>query len=148
MLIFLTPEGAPNYRKLMISPKQVALVANGVMGDLFYLEITPMYFFCLIWFFTSQSTIFQLHWDGSSWGPQGFWGSGENGYLFSGSWGALVIISGDLGSKLLFFGDLGSPAKKQKNKGKASNLFEFLKISSPSSPQTPPSKCCFYSILY
>ena len=25
-------------------------------------------------------------------GPQGFWGSGENGYLFSGSWGALVII--------------------------------------------------------
>ena len=26
------------------------------------------------------------------WGPQGFWGSGENGYLFSGSWGALVII--------------------------------------------------------
>ena len=25
-------------------------------------------------------------------GPQGFWGSGENDYLFSGSWGALVII--------------------------------------------------------
>ena len=24
--------------------------------------------------------------------PQGFCGSGENGYLFSGSWGALVII--------------------------------------------------------
>ena len=39
-----------------------------------------------------------------SWGPQGFWGSGENGYLFSGSWGALVIISGDLGSKLIFLG--------------------------------------------
>ena len=35
---------------------------------------------------------------------QGFWGSGENGYLFSGSWGALVIISGDLGSKLIFLG--------------------------------------------
>ena len=33
-------------------------------------------------------------------GPsQGFWGSGENGYFFSGSWGALVIILGDLGSK-------------------------------------------------
>ena len=40
----------------------------------------------------------------SRWGPQGFWGSGENGYLFSGSWGALVIIFSDLGSKLI---DLG-----------------------------------------
>ena len=44
MLSFLTSEGAPNYRKLIISPKQVALVANGVMCDFFYLEITPMYF--------------------------------------------------------------------------------------------------------
>ena len=25
-------------------------------------------------------------------GPQGFWRSAENGYLFSGIWGALVII--------------------------------------------------------
>ena len=34
------------------------------------------------------------------WGPpQGFWGSGEKGYLFSGSWGALLIILGELGSK-------------------------------------------------
>ena len=45
MLSFLTPEGAPNYRKLIISPKQVALVANGVMDDFFYLEFTPMCFF-------------------------------------------------------------------------------------------------------
>ena len=45
MLSFLTPEGAPNYRKLIISPKQVPLVANGVIDDFFYLEITPMYFF-------------------------------------------------------------------------------------------------------
>ena len=45
MLSFLTLEGAPNYRKLIISPKRVALIANGVMDDLFYLEITPMYFF-------------------------------------------------------------------------------------------------------
>ena len=36
--------------------------------------------------------------------PQGFWGSGENGYLFSVSWGALVIILGDLGSKLIILG--------------------------------------------
>ena len=39
-----------------------------------------------------------------NWGPHGFWGSGENGYLFSGSWGALVIILGELGSKLVIFG--------------------------------------------
>ena len=37
-------------------------------------------------------------------GPRGFWGSGENGYLFSGSWGALVIIFRDLGSKLVVLG--------------------------------------------
>ena len=37
-------------------------------------------------------------------GPQGFWGSGENGYLFSVSWGALVIILGELGSKLIVLG--------------------------------------------
>ena len=36
--------------------------------------------------------------------PQGFWGSGENGYLFSGGWGALVIILGELGSKLIILG--------------------------------------------
>ena len=44
MLSFLTPEGALNYRKLIISPKLVPLFANGVMDDFFYLEITPMYF--------------------------------------------------------------------------------------------------------
>ena len=37
-------------------------------------------------------------------GPQGFWGSGENGYLFSGSWEALIIIFRDLGSKLVVLG--------------------------------------------
>ena len=41
---------------------------------------------------------------GKNIGPQGFWGSGENGYLFSGSWGALVIILGELGSKLIILG--------------------------------------------
>ena len=48
MLSFLTPEGALNYRNIIISPKQIALVANGVMDDFFYLEITPMYIVCLI----------------------------------------------------------------------------------------------------
>ena len=33
--------------------------------------------------------------------PWGFWGSGENGYLFSGSLGAMIIIFRDLGSKLI-----------------------------------------------
>ena len=32
-------------------------------------------------------------------GPQGFWGAGEKGYLFSGSWRALLITLGELGSK-------------------------------------------------
>ena len=34
-------------------------------------------------------------------GPQGFWGSRENGYLFSWRWGALVIILGEEGSKVI-----------------------------------------------
>ena len=38
------------------------------------------------------------------WDPQGFWGSGENGHLFSGSWGALVIILGEKGRKLIILG--------------------------------------------
>ena len=36
--------------------------------------------------------------------PQGFWGSGEKGYLFSGSWGVLLIILGELGSKHILLG--------------------------------------------
>ena len=33
--------------------------------------------------------------------PQGFWGSGRKGYLFLGSWEAMVIIFNDLGSSLI-----------------------------------------------
>ena len=41
----------------------------------------------------------------SIWGPpQGFGGAGEKGYLFSRSWGALLIILGELGSKHIIFG--------------------------------------------
>ena len=36
--------------------------------------------------------------------PRGFGGSGEKGYLFSGSWGALLIILGELGSKHILLG--------------------------------------------
>ena len=55
-------------------------------------------------------------------GPQGIGGSGENGFLFSGSWGALVIIFRDLGSKLINLGikfALIKSFKKSKLKRKA-----------------------------
>ena len=48
-------------------------------------------------------------------GPQGFWGSRENGYLFSGSWGALVIIFRDLGSRFIVLGIYGALQKSKKN---------------------------------
>ena len=59
---------------------------------------------------------------GYKWAPRGFGGSGENGYLFSGSWGALVIILGELGSKLIILGIWGAlpKSKKKKKQEKAS----------------------------
>ena len=48
-------------------------------------------------------------------GPQGFLVSGEKGYLFSGSWAALIFI---LGEQAHSFGDLGSPAKRLKKSPK------------------------------
>ena len=39
--------------------------------------------------------------DQFAWVPQGFWESEENGYLFSGTWGALVISLGELGRELI-----------------------------------------------
>ena len=38
------------------------------------------------------------------WGPTEFWVSEENGYSFTWSCGALVIIVGELGSKLTVLG--------------------------------------------
>ena len=64
-------------------------------------------------------TVFHLSKLNTFVGPQGFWGSWENGYLFSGSWGALVIILGELGSKLTIFWDLGSLAPPPKKKRKS-----------------------------
>ena len=67
-----------------------------------------------------------------------------------GIWGESLFIFMDLrstgnyfrgaGEQAHSFGDLGSPAKKQKNKGKASILFDFLKnvfCFWGDSPQTP-----------
>ena len=60
-------------------------------------SLTPIcIFFCL----PNQKVEILSFTSFSKWGPpQGFWGSGEKGYLFSGSWGALLIILGELGSK-------------------------------------------------
>ena len=74
-------------------------------------------------------------------GGQGFKGSGENVYLFSGSWGVLVNIFRDGGSKFIVFGDFRSPAKKRlKNltlKEKAFISFDFLKKIFGFSKETP-----------
>ena len=69
----------------------------------------------------NQSFIIAQHW-----GPQGVLGI----------WGEWLFIFRDLGSTDNYFrgageqahsfGDLGSPAKKQKNKGKAFILFDFF----------------------
>ena len=48
------------------------------------------------------------------WSPQGIWGSGEKGYLLSGSWGAMVIIFRDMGSKLIVLGIQGALQKSKK----------------------------------
>ena len=74
-------------------------------------------------------------------GPQGFWGSGENGYLFSGSWGALVIIFRDLGSKFIVWGIWGALQRSKKNltlKEKPS----FCLIISKKNPWI--SKCIYF----
>ena len=80
-------------------------------------------------------------------GPHGFLGSGENGYLFSGSWEALVIIFRDLGSKLIVLGIYGALQKIKKYnsnnltlKEKPSFCLIFFKKSSASGgkPPRPP----------
>ena len=62
-------------------------------------------------------------------GPQGFCGSGDKGYLCSGSWEALVIIFRDLGSILIVWGILQKVKiefKKSYLKGKPCILFDFF----------------------
>ena len=59
-------------------------------------------------------------------GSEGFWGSGEKGYLFSGSWGALLIILGELGSKHILLGIKGALSKSKK-KYQASILSNSMK---------------------
>ena len=58
--------------------------------------------------------------------PQGFWESGEDSYLFSGIWGALVIIFRDLGSKLIVFGIYGVLQTSKKLTLKEKPLFRLI----------------------
>ena len=46
--------------------------------------------------------------------PQGFFGSEEKSYLFSRSWGALLIILGELGSKHILLEIKGALPKSKK----------------------------------
>ena len=61
----------------------------------------------------------------------------STGYYFRGA-----------GEQAHSFWDLGSPAKKQKNKGKASILFDFLKVLLLLGAQTPlvNPKCTYFRI--
>ena len=79
-----------------------------------------------------KSRVYVRRITGSTKGPPGVWRFGENGYLFSGGWGALVIILGIWGA-CSYFGGFGEPCKKSKIKtvlkGKAFISFDFfLKI--------------------
>ena len=77
-------------------------------------------------------------------GPQGFWGSGKNGYLFSGSWGSTGNYFRGAREQAHNLGDLGSLAKKAKIRyGKASILFDFLKNSASQTPLVN-SKCIYF----
>ena len=48
MLSFFDARGGTELSEYNNFSKKIALVANGVMDDFFYLEITPMYIVCLI----------------------------------------------------------------------------------------------------
>ena len=52
---------------------------------------------------------------GTQMGPQGVLGSGENGYLFTGSCGALLFFQG-FGEQSHSFGGFREPCKKVKKK--------------------------------
>ena len=77
------------------------------------------------------------------WASKGVWGSGENGYLFSRSLGALVIICRDLGSKLIVLvieGALQKVKIKSHLKGKSFVSFDFflnLRLLKGSPPRPP-----------
>ena len=67
---------------------------------------------------------------------QGFWGFGEKGYLFSGSWGALANILRDLGSQQVF-GEQKKKTFRELRKNKSGSWGEGS-IFSGSREQRPP----------
>ena len=68
------------------------------------------------------------------WGPQGVLGIWVEWLFIFSDLGSIGNYFRGAGEHAHSFGDLGSPAKKQKNKRKASILFDFLKISSVRPP--------------
>ena len=83
--------------------------------------------------------------------PRGFGELGEKGYLFSGSWGALLIILGELGSKHILLGIKGALPKSKKNKYQASILFNSLKfcwLLGAIAPRPPYINVISFQFLY
>ena len=81
-------------------------------------------------------------------GPQGFWGSGENYYFCFRELGSTCNYFWGAREQAYNFGDIGSFAKKKKI-GKASILFDFLKIllllgASPYADPLVNSKCIYF----
>ena len=85
------------------------------------------------------------------WGPQGFWGSWEKGYLFSGSWGALLIIFGELGSKHILWVFREHCQKVKQKQYQASILSDSLKcrwLLGGVAPRTPYIIVIYFQFLY
>ena len=61
---------------------------------------------------------------GTNGAPRGFGDLGRMAIYFQGAWEHWYFFKGSR-EQAQRFGDLGSPAKKPKNKGKASILFDF-----------------------
>ena len=92
-----------NFRYKYLENHTVYFVENYMVLKLKYciIRFYIFYFFKIInYHFNSEYLTFKL----VVGPPQGFWGSGEKGYLFSGSWGALLIILGELGSRQILLG--------------------------------------------
>ena len=60
--------------------------------------------------------------------PRGFGDLGRMAFFIFRDLGSTDNYFRGAGEQAHSFGDLGSPAKKQKNKGKASILFDFFKF--------------------
>ena len=69
----------------------------------------------------------------------GFWGFGEKGFLFSGSWGALANILRDLGSKQVF-GEQKKKTFRELRKNKSGSWGEGSIFFREQGAKTPPGR--------